>query len=92
MEKISGPLLDRIDLHIEVPAAEYRELSSRVAGETSQQVRERVVAAGEIQMERLVGRNGLKTDTILLYCFTFALMSLARIRLVWIILASLFCV
>jgi magnesium chelatase family protein len=59
MAKISGPLLDRIDLHIEVPAVKYKELSSKAVGETSQQVRERVVAAREIQMKRFSGMKGM---------------------------------
>jgi len=59
MSKISGPLLDRIDLHIEVPAVKYKELSSKAEGESSQKIRERVVAAREIQMKRFAGRNGM---------------------------------
>ena len=43
MAKISGPLLDRIDIHIEVPAVKYKELSSEVKGETSAQIRKRVI-------------------------------------------------
>lgn len=59
MAKISGPLLDRIDLHIEVPAVKYKELSSKAVGESSQQIRERVIAAREIQMKRFAGRKGM---------------------------------
>ncbi len=59
MAKISGPLLDRIDLHIEVPAVKYKELSSKADGESSQEIRERVVAAREIQMRRFAGRKGM---------------------------------
>jgi len=43
--RISGPLLDRIDLHIEVPAVKFRDITSEQTGETSAQVRERVVVA-----------------------------------------------
>lgn len=50
--KISGPLLDRIDIHVEVPAVKYQELSSERIGETSETVRERVIKAREIQSER----------------------------------------
>jgi magnesium chelatase family protein len=50
--RISGPLLDRIDLHIEVPAVKFREITSEGTGETSAQVRERVVAARKRQQER----------------------------------------
>jgi magnesium chelatase family protein len=50
--KISGPLLDRIDIHIEVPAAKYQELSSNLPAETSAQIKERVNKARVIQRER----------------------------------------
>src|SRR2546426_12181580 len=59
MARISGPLLDRIDLHIEVPAVKFKELSSKAVGESSQQIRERVVTAREIQMKRFAGRKGM---------------------------------
>jgi magnesium chelatase family protein len=50
--RISGPLLDRIDLHIEVPPVKFREISGDRTGETSSQIRERVVAARQRQHER----------------------------------------
>jgi magnesium chelatase family protein len=50
--KISGPLLDRIDLHIEVPAVAYKELRGRDDGVTSAVMRERVLAARELQIRR----------------------------------------
>lgn len=50
--RISGPLLDRIDLHIEVPALRYREMAEATDGETSAVVRERVKEARAIQQER----------------------------------------
>ncbi len=50
--RISGPLLDRIDLHIEVPALSYKELSSKEEGIGSKEVLERVLRAREIQRER----------------------------------------
>jgi len=50
--KISGPLLDRIDIHIEVPAVRYQELSSNLPAESSSQIKERVNKAREIQRER----------------------------------------
>lgn len=59
MSKISGPLLDRIDLHIEVPAMKYKELSSKEAGEKSELIRGRVIAARERQMVRFRQRKGL---------------------------------
>ena len=59
MAKISGPLLDRIDLHIDVPAVRYKELASKDSSEASQKIRERVVQAREIQMKRFSGRTGM---------------------------------
>ncbi|HUU43048.1 MAG TPA: YifB family Mg chelatase-like AAA ATPase [Planctomycetota bacterium] len=56
LSKISGPLLDRIDIHVEVPAVEYRELRSGIEGENSASIRKRVVAARRIQTERF-GRS-----------------------------------
>ena len=50
--RISGPLLDRIDLHIEVPAVEYRDISSTRAEEPSAAIRERVQLARERQRTR----------------------------------------
>ena len=50
--RISGPLLDRIDIHVEVPAMEYQQLASLEKGESSAQIRERVVASRTLQRER----------------------------------------
>ena len=50
--KISGPLLDRIDIHVEVPAVKYADLDSPAPGETSAQIRRRVNAARSVQLER----------------------------------------
>ena len=52
MNKISGPLLDRIDIHIEVPAVPYKELAADQAGTSSQSMRDQVIAARKIQHER----------------------------------------
>lgn len=52
MSKISGPLLDRIDIQIEVAAVKYSELSSKEKGEKSVDVRRRVIKARQIQTER----------------------------------------
>ncbi|MFC1596575.1 ATP-binding protein [Planctomycetota bacterium] len=52
MSRISGPLLDRIDIHIEVPAVPFRELSGDVPGTSSGQMREQVGAARRIQIDR----------------------------------------
>lgn len=53
--KISGPLLDRIDIHLEVTPVPFRELSDQTNGTNSAQMRERVVAAREIQATRFAG-------------------------------------
>jgi len=55
--RISGPLLDRIDLHVEVPAVKFRDMSAERTGETSAQIRARVVAARQRQHERFRGRK-----------------------------------
>jgi len=51
-KRISGPLLDRIDIHIEVPSVDYEKLSSERLGETSETIRKRVQAARDIQNRR----------------------------------------
>jgi magnesium chelatase family protein len=55
MGKISGPLLDRIDIHVEVPAAEYKELASTILGTSSTTIREQVIVARESQFRRFDG-------------------------------------
>jgi len=57
--RLSGPLLDRIDLHIEVPAVPYRDLSVERSGEPSAAIRERVNRARQVQQERFAGRCGV---------------------------------
>jgi len=52
ISKISGPLLDRIDIHIDVPAVNYRELRSATMPESSADVRARVLRARQIQLDR----------------------------------------
>jgi magnesium chelatase family protein len=59
MAKVSGPLLDRIDLHIEVAAIKYKELSSTECGESSETVRARVSKVREIQTQRVRDRCGV---------------------------------
>jgi magnesium chelatase family protein len=51
-KRISGPLLDRIDIHIEVPRVDYEKLSGDRMGESSESIRARVQAARNIQLER----------------------------------------
>jgi magnesium chelatase family protein len=57
VSKISGPLLDRIDIHIEVPAVQYKELRGNGEIESSGSVRERVLRARSIQVDRYRGEN-----------------------------------
>jgi magnesium chelatase family protein len=59
MAKISGPLLDRIDLHIEVPVVKFHELTSKKPGENSATIRERVTKAREIQLQRFTNKHNL---------------------------------
>jgi len=59
--KISGPLLDRIDLHIEVPSVKYRALTGKEEGESSTLIRQRVDAARERQIKRF-GNSGVVTN------------------------------
>jgi magnesium chelatase family protein len=58
VSKVSGPLLDRIDIHIEVPAVQYKELRGGAAAEGSAEIRARVMAARERQHARFQGANG----------------------------------
>ena len=61
--KISGPLLDRIDIHIDVPAVNYRELRSRIVPESSAEIAHRVMIARERQLNRLaVGKERIYSN------------------------------
>ncbi len=72
--KVSGPLMDRIDIHIEVPAVPYKEFSNQYSGEPSEDIRKRVVAARNIQLERFrnerkIYANGqMKTRHLKKFC------------------------
>ena len=57
LNRISGPMLDRLDLHVEVPPVDYAALSSDVKAESSAEIRERVNKARKIQLERYKGTN-----------------------------------
>jgi len=59
LNKISGPLMDRIDLHVEVTPVHFSELSSTRQTEKSESIRERVVKARQIQEERFKGKDGV---------------------------------
>lgn len=59
LNKISGPLLDRIDLHVEVTPVPFEELSHNRPAESSKEIRERVIKAREIQKQRFAGLTGI---------------------------------
>ena len=61
-KRISGPLLDRIDIHIEVPRVDYEKLSGNKVSESSESIRARVQAARDIQKKRFT--NGKATDIV----------------------------
>jgi len=69
-KRISGPLLDRIDIHIEVPRVDYEKLSGDRVGEPSECIRARVQAARNVQQARfmhpqsLLSSNGSSTDIV----------------------------
>jgi magnesium chelatase family protein len=62
LSRVSGPLLDRIDIHLHVPAVAYRELASTQAEESSAAVRERVERARQVQRERFRDRPGIHAN------------------------------
>jgi magnesium chelatase family protein len=61
--RISGPLLDRIDLHVEVPLVEFRDLSKADGGETSDTIRQRVEACRAIQVERFKSHKNITSNS-----------------------------
>jgi magnesium chelatase family protein len=63
-KRISGPILDRIDIHIEVPRVDYEKLSGDRLGETSASIRKRVQAARNIQHTRFTNPNSPNNDVI----------------------------
>lgn len=61
-QRISGPLLDRIDLHVDVPTVEYKTIANRELTEGSDAIRERVEKARNIQRERFKSERGVHTN------------------------------
>src|SRR5688500_15647166 len=57
LSRVSGPLLDRIDIHVEVPTVPYRELTGRRAGTDSATMREQVTRARDVQQKRFKGQT-----------------------------------
>ena len=64
LARVSGPLLDRIDLHIEVPPVEFEQLASKTPGESSASIRQRVNQARAVQQERFAGTSLLCNSQI----------------------------
>src|SRR5271166_737236 len=60
--RISGPLLDRIDLHVEVPAVPFREITGEQTGEASAEIRQRVIVARQRQQERFKSKPRIKCN------------------------------
>ncbi len=58
MNRISGPLMDRIDIHIEVPAVPFEQLTRKEGGEQSEHIRSRVQTTRQIQLERFKDQKG----------------------------------
>ena len=72
-KRISGPMLDRIDIHIEVPRVDYEKLSGNKLGETSETIRQRVQNARDIQIKRfanldIVCNSDMRVGEIRQYC------------------------
>ena len=61
-QRISGPLLDRIDIHVDVPAVNYKELRSDSGGESSETIQQRVEESRRVQLQRLVSHPGINTN------------------------------
>ncbi len=74
MSRISGPLLDRIDIHVEVPAVPFNKLADEEAGEESEQIRTRVQAARKVQIKRFhdeplqFANSQMETKDLQIYC------------------------
>jgi magnesium chelatase family protein len=66
--KISGPLLDRVDIHVETPPVKYRELHSTPQAESSSAIRQRVLAAREIQLQRGFANARMPTKVLRELC------------------------
>lgn len=62
-QRISGPLLDRIDLHVEVPLVEYKDLASGEVGESSAEIRKRVERCRAVQADRFKKEKGIHTNS-----------------------------
>ncbi len=62
MARVSGPILDRIDIHVEVPAVKYKKLSGKASGESSDAIRQRIKIARDIQFDRFATNKGIYSN------------------------------
>lgn len=62
-QRVSGPVLDRIDIHLEVPAVPFDKLSKEVSGEPSAEIRKRVAKARQVQLQRFKDNKGVYTNS-----------------------------
>lgn len=62
LNKISGPLLDRIDIQVEIVPVPFEEISKSTPGESSTSIRERVIQARQIQAQRFAGQAGIYSN------------------------------
>ncbi|RJQ46336.1 MAG: ATP-binding protein [Nitrospiraceae bacterium] len=72
-QRVSGPLLDRIDIHVEVPAVPYKDLSNEYCGETSKTIRDRIQTARQMQVGRfskdnIYSNSKMRSKHIKKYC------------------------
>ncbi|MDH5475664.1 MAG: YifB family Mg chelatase-like AAA ATPase [Cyclobacteriaceae bacterium] len=65
LNKVSGPLLDRIDLHVEVTPVSFDEMTAQRKAETSEQIRERVIKAREVQIERFKDHKNVHSNAMM---------------------------
>ncbi len=65
LAKISGPLLDRIDLHVEVTPVSFDQMTANRPSETSTQIRERVIKARDIQTKRFSDQSGIYSNAMM---------------------------
>jgi magnesium chelatase family protein len=65
LSKVSGPLLDRIDIHIEVTPVDFEQLTDTRKAEKSESIRERVMKAREIQTQRFTENEGIHSNAMM---------------------------
>jgi magnesium chelatase family protein len=65
LNKISGPLLDRIDLHVEVTPVSFEKIANQQRNESSESIRERVIRAREVQTKRFEGMDSIFSNAMM---------------------------